>query len=204
MLSRLLLLVCTAAHFALPSHAQVTLPSQTQAVLPAMRYQYTSFATSAPEEAAAFCSKYFDAVPLTPDQFETHKNVPAVARVNGVRFNYHKEGKALYHDVYFISDPSKVSGSMSVETYEDYLHRIHRFDVQETWDWFQDWHLCLTAPGGDVDGVASRLLRDGIPFVTRSHYSLYVEIPFGITFQVRRPLALFVEIRQARPSDKLC
>ena len=40
------------------------------------------------------------------------------------------------------------------------------------------WRLCLAAPGGNVDGVAARLLRDGVPFVTRSHYSLYVQIPW--------------------------
>jgi hypothetical protein len=154
------------------------------AALPAMRYQYTSFATTAPEDAAAFCSKYFDAQPLTPDQFETHRNVPAAARVSAVRFHYHKGGAALHHDVYFIADDSKPAGPMSVGAYEEYLENIHRFDVTETWDWFQDWHLCLAAPGGDVDGVAARLLRDGVPFVTRSHYSLYVQIPHGITFQV--------------------
>ena len=170
-----LLLVATGIGAAQPGGAPPALPE--------MSYRYTSFATSAPEDAAAFCSKYFDAVPLAAAAFQTHRHVPAAARVSGVRFNYHKDGAAMHHDVYFIADPTKPTGPMPVASYEAYLEKIHRFDIEETWDWFQDWHLCLSAPGGDVDGVAARLLRDGVPFVTRSHFSLYVEIPHGITFQ---------------------
>ena len=45
-----------------------------------------------------------------------------------------------------------------------------------------DRHLCLSAP--NVDLVLARLLRDGKNIVTRSSYSFYVEVPFGLTFQV--------------------
>ena len=44
-----------------------------------------------------------------------------------------------------------------------------------------DWHLCFHVD--NVDLIVHRLLKDNVPFVSRSHYSIYVEIPFGITFQ---------------------
>ena len=104
--------------------------------LPAMRYQYTSFATSAPDEAASFCAKYFDAQPLAAEQFEAHRGAPPSSSVRGVRFHYHDgSGAALHHDVYFVHDPTKPEGSMSVEDYEATLHKLHRFDIEETWDW---------------------------------------------------------------------
>jgi len=147
--------------------------------LPSMQYRFTSFATSAPIQAAEFVEKYFGAVILPSQSFLTHRDVSPNATVRGVRF-YYSNGSE-FHDVYFISDKTKPSGSMSVERYEDYLHGLHNFQVEETWDWYMDWHLCLQL--ADLDLIAYRLVRDGVPIVTRSSYSFYVEIPFGITFQ---------------------
>ena len=148
--------------------------------LPSLNYAFTSFATAAPREAAAFCETYFNATVLAPEQFIAHTNASVRAVVSGVRFPY-DSGKA-FHDVYFVHDSSKRSGALTTGEYMAQLHKVHSFDVQETWDWFQDWHLCFSAP--DVDLVVARLLRDGIPVVTRSSFSFYVEVPFGITFQV--------------------
>ena len=146
--------------------------------LPSLDYAFTSFATAAPAEAAAFCQTYFAATVLAPEQFIAHTNASTRATVTGVRFPY-DSGKA-FHDVYFIHDPSKRAGALTTTQYMDQLHYVHTFDQQETWDWFQDWHLCLSS--ADVDLVVARLLRDGKPIVTRSSYSFYVEVPFGITF----------------------
>ncbi len=55
--------------------------------------------------------------------------------------------------------------------------------MQEEWDWYQDWHLCFEM-WDDVDVLLYRLIRDGVPVVTRSTFSFYVEIPKGITFQI--------------------
>ena len=121
---------------------------------------------------------------LTRNQFLTHRRISASANITGVRFPYSTgppNDARAFHDVYFVHDPTKRSGALSTEAYMRTLHATHRFDVQETWDWYQDWHLCLSAP--NVDLVVARLLRDNVPFVTRSSYSFYVEIPYGITFQ---------------------
>jgi hypothetical protein len=145
-----------------------------------MRYRFTSFATTAPVEAAKFSVKYFGGVIVqNRTAWLTHKHLAPSAIAACVRFNYN--AKQDFHDVYFIDDPTKPSGAMSVSKYMGYLHDLHRFDIQETWDWYQDWHLCFHVD--NVDLIAHRLLKDNVTFVTRSHYSLYVEIPFGITFQ---------------------
>lgn len=147
--------------------------------LPTMHYRYTSFATSDPVAAAVFCEKYFGAVRIQKSSFLTHKDISANATIVGLRFYY--DGRSSWHDVYFVHDSSKPSGRMTPDQYLDRLHKTHHFEIEETWDWYQDWHLCLHVQ--DVDLVAYRLLLDNVPIVTRSTYSIYVEIPFGITFQ---------------------
>ena len=146
--------------------------------LPRLNYAFTSFATAAPDQAALFCNTYFGATILMPTQFIAHTNTSRRALVSGVRFPY----SGTFHDVYFVNDPSKRSGQLTPTAFANQLHGVHRFDEQETWDWFMDWHLCLSAP--NVDLVLARLLRDGKNIVTRSSYSFYVEVPFGLTFQV--------------------
>ena len=89
------------------------------------------------------------------------------------------------HDVYFVrsDEPPASEGSLlTAERLADEMSKVHRFGVQETWDWWQDWHLALWTE--NLDAVLVRLLRDGVPFVTRGT-SAYVEIPRGITFQLQ-------------------
>ena len=153
-----------------------------EASLPPPQYAFTSFTTSTPSEAAIFCEKYFGATQLTPEQFLTHRQQSPSANVTAVRFPYSVGGARKSHDVYFVHDASKRAGSISPDAYMDRIHKAHHFDVEETWDWWQDWHLCLSAP--NVDLVVARLIRDQVPFITRSSYSSYVEVAPGITFQV--------------------
>eukprot|EP00613_Pedinella_sp_CCMP2098_P034390 CAMPEP_0171738732 /NCGR_PEP_ID=MMETSP0991-20121206/33785_1 /TAXON_ID=483369 /ORGANISM="non described non described, Strain CCMP2098" /LENGTH=346 /DNA_ID=CAMNT_0012336159 /DNA_START=116 /DNA_END=1156 /DNA_ORIENTATION=+ len=147
-----------------------------------MDYIFTSFATTAPNEAAAFCVRYFGGGTLDASEYLTHQD--SNATVAAVRWTYDTaNGDSAFHDVYFIDDPTKKVGpSMDIESYEAYLHDLHRFDIQETWDWYQDWHLCFTVD--NVDDVVYRLIQDEVPFVSRSQFSIYVEVPFGITFQI--------------------
>lgn len=148
--------------------------------LPAMKYRFTSYATTAPLQAADFSAKYFGGEIIEDrSRWLTHTSLAPSAVAAAVRFHYNQ--RKAFHDVYFVSDATKPSGPMPVAAYANYLHDLHRFDLQETWDWYQDWHLCFQVD--DVDLIVYRLLRDNVPFVSRSHYSIYVEIPFGITFQ---------------------
>mmetsp|Transcript_44571 Transcript_44571/g.112763 ORF Transcript_44571/g.112763 Transcript_44571/m.112763 type:complete len:424 (-) Transcript_44571:139-1410(-) len=165
--------------------------------LPDMHFKFTSFATPLPQEAAEFCVRYFGAQLLThPDDFLAHRELAPEARAAGVRFFYTKSGwppqgsgspphdppRRRSFDIYFVHDPTKASSDiLSVPNFNQYLHETHRFDLQENWDWYQDWHFCLWSD--NVDEVLYRLLRDGVPIVTRSS-SFYVELPSGITFQV--------------------
>mmetsp|Transcript_19191 Transcript_19191/g.53515 ORF Transcript_19191/g.53515 Transcript_19191/m.53515 type:complete len:400 (-) Transcript_19191:1529-2728(-) len=157
--------------------------------LPPMRYKFTSFATPFPVEAAEFCVKYFGAQLLTdPSDFLVHKNLPPEATVTGLRFKYKDnpqygsfQKELRFTDVYFVNDPTKPSGNLSVTKYNSYLHETHSFELQESWDWYQDWHLCFYTE--DLDLVLYRLMLDNVPVVTRSSYSFYVEVPTGITFQ---------------------
>lgn len=181
--------------------------SPSDGALPPMHFKFTSFVTPQPNEAAAFCVKYFGGQLLSrPAEFLTHRHLPSEAEVAGVRFFYTKppsysEAAPPGHlvnstasappqrrrsfDIYFVNDPTKpTSDTISIPGFNQYLHDTHRFDLQENWDWYQDWHFCLWAE--DVDLVLYRLLQDGVPLVTRSS-SFYVEIPTGITFQVLGP-----------------
>ena len=50
-----------------------------------------------------------------------------------------------------------------------------------TWDWYQDWHYAFEVEE-NLDLVLYRLVKDGVPVVTRG-ISFFVEIPGGMTFQ---------------------
>ena len=55
--------------------------------------------------------------------------------------------------------------------------------MQETWDQYQDFHFALGVES--LDSIAYLFTRDGVPFITRSFFSLYFEIPgSGFTIQV--------------------
>ena len=138
--------------------------------LPRLNYAFTSFATAAPDQAALFCNTYLARQSSCRRSLLRTSTSPS--RVDCVRFPY----SGTFHDVYFVNDPSKRSGQLTPTAFANQLHGVHRFDEQETWDWFMDWHLCLSAP--NVDLVLARLLRDGKNIVTRSSYSFYVEVPF--------------------------
>ena len=161
----------------------VTIPAIVSS-LPEMNYRFTSFATTVPHQAAKFCERYFGGeIVENKSLWLTHQGLSAEANAVAVRFYYNQ--RADFHDVYFVDDPSKPSGPMTIANYTSYLHKLHRFDLQETWDWYQDWHLCFHVD--NVDHIVYRLLRDNVSFVSRSHYSIYVEIPNGITFQFLGP-----------------
>ena len=166
--------------------------------LPAARYAFSSFVTPTPRLAAAFLVDYLGAALLEdPRTFQTR--AAAHGRlVAAVRFRPGSTSQATQalradtrhlnegpHDVYFVrsDEPPASEGSLlTAERLADEMSKVHRFGVQETWDWWQDWHLALWTE--NLDAVLVRLLRDGVPFVTRGT-SAYVEIPRGITFQLQ-------------------
>ncbi len=151
-------------------------------MLPPMRYRYTSFAVTAPEASAIFVQRYLGATPLQPSEFVAHRRVGPKATVRGVRFAYDDGEASSSHDVYFISDNFTLAdGGLSVATWEREREAVHHFELEDQWDWWQDWHLCLRVD--TPDPVAELLLADGIDFITRST-SLYVEVPGGLVFQV--------------------
>ena len=176
--------VATDGWFKLPNSDSSSggLPRQTVTAavssLPSMSYAFSSFAVTEPEASANFLIRYMGAIPLPHSEFLCHRQLAPTAQARGVRFST-SGGHA--HDVYFISDPTRPDGGIPVRTFEAYRKQLHRFDLEDAWDWWQDWHLCLHVDSPDP--VAKRLLIDDIPFVTRST-SLYVEVPGGLTFQV--------------------
>ena len=103
--------------------------------------------------------------------------------MRGVRFAYGDGAATSSHDVYFVSetDPALPDGGLAVAAWEREREALHRFDLEDSWDWWQDWHLCLHVD--TPDPLASLLLADGVDFVTRST-SLYVQVPGGLVFQV--------------------
>ena len=146
-----------------------------------LHYQFTSFATPFPQEAADFCVKYFGGQLITdPSEYLTHRGVSKEAVVRGIRFPY-QQG-ARHHDIYFIRDPTKPTGpGLDIDKFAANLHETHHFELQETWDWYQDWHYAFLVEES-LDLVLYRLVQDGVPVVTRGN-SFYVEIPGGMTFQ---------------------
>ena len=51
---------------------------------------------------------------------------------------------------------------------------LFNYFKKDDWDWWQDWHIAYHVT--DLDAVATRLMKDGVPFVTRS-ISFYFLIP---------------------------
>ena len=156
--------------------------ASSNAALPVLHYKFTSFATPFPQEAAEFCVKYFGGHLISdPSEYLTHRGASEEAVVRGIRFPYEKG--ARHHDIYFIRDPTKPTapGGLNIDTFAGNLHETHRFDLQETWDWYQDWHYAFWVEES-LDLVLYRLVQDGVPVVTRGN-SFYVEIPGGMTFQ---------------------
>jgi catechol 2,3-dioxygenase-like lactoylglutathione lyase family enzyme len=151
-------------------------------LLPPMRYRFTSFAVTDPEASAAFVRRYLGATPLEPSEYIVHRQVGQRAIVRGVRFPYGNDAVSSSHDVYFISeDPAVPDGGFSIADWERDRQALHHFELEDQWDWWQDWHLCLHVD--TPDPVAELLLAEGIEFITRST-SLYVEVPGGLVFQV--------------------
>ena len=56
-----------------------------------------------------------------------------------------------------VAPPPASEGSLiTAERLADEMSKVHRFGVQETWDWWQDWHLALWTE--NLDAVLVRLL----------------------------------------------
>jgi hypothetical protein len=50
---------------------------------------------------------------------------------------------AVCSQVYFVWEPARNDGGVGVALWESEREAFHRFDLEDTWDWWQDWHLCL-------------------------------------------------------------
>ena len=101
---------------------------------PTFTYRYTSFASQSPDAAAKFLIKYMGATPIAAVDADAAAVSTRLERA--VRFVF-AEG-TQHHDVRFVSDSAAPVGAMlPIAEYTATLHDVHRFDVQETWDWFQ-------------------------------------------------------------------
>ena len=113
-------------------------------MLPPMRYRFTSFAVTDPEASAEFVQRYLGATLLAPSEFTVHRQVGPRAIVRGVQFQYGNGVELSSHDVYFISEDSAVpDGGVSIADWESERQALHHFELEDQWDWWQDWHLCL-------------------------------------------------------------
>uniref|UniRef100_A0A0G4IF84 Uncharacterized protein n=1 Tax=Chromera velia CCMP2878 TaxID=1169474 RepID=A0A0G4IF84_9ALVE len=151
-----------------------------------VEYEYSSFPVSSPQESAAFCIKYLGAVPIgQQDLTFDPSDYSDFEALSAVRFAYSYNRK--FHDLVFVRPSSFPGGGKkdyldSLESFEKFRVRTHRFEFQETWDWWQDWHLAFLS-SESLDPFLHRLLRDEVPFVTRSS-SFYVQVPGGIVIQM--------------------
>ena len=150
----------------------------TAAALPDMTYRFASFATPEPEAAAKFLARYTGGRALHRSEFLAFGGDAPSTRLAGVRLPY-ANGKA-FSDVYFRWDAA-ADGADAASSFSAALAAQHTF-AQDDWSWWQDWHLAFTTEAHQIDAIAARLLKDGVPFVNRG--SLYFQLPGGLTVQV--------------------
>ena len=147
-----------------------------QPALPALSYRYASFSVPEPDTTAAFLARYTGGRILARSEFLAYADDKANVLLAGVRLPY---GTA-YSDVYFRWDGAAV-GADAARRFSAALQAQHTF-AQDDWDWWQDWHLAFRVADTHIDAVATRLLKDSVPFVNRG--SLYFMLPGGLTVQV--------------------
>jgi len=142
--------------------------------LPPLAYRYASFAVPNPEEAASYFERYTGADRLAESDYLLGPRGEA-AKVAGCRLSF----PSGFSDVYFQNDPSLPYASETDE-FASLVARTHSM-ANDDWDWWQDWHLAFVTT--DIDAVAMRLMKDGVPFVSRG--SLYFTLPTtGLIIQV--------------------
>merc|ERR1711953_935720 len=139
-----------------------------------LNYRYSSYAVPNPLEAVTFIEKYITGFILQQDELliKPLASNTDVSEIYGIRIPYNKG--ETFADIYFVrEDGLPENPRLTLEDFIERLEMAHTFS-QDDWDWWQDWHLAFHVD--DLDAVATRLSKDGIPFVTRS-ISFYFKIP---------------------------
>merc|ERR1719189_607989 len=152
----------------------VLLSNGTQSETPHLNYRYSSFAVPSPNEAVEFLSKYITGYVLKPEEIlaKPLSSNPEDSEIQGIRIPYN-EG-TTFADIYFIKENGLPENpELPLEDMIQRIESTHTF-AQDDWDWWQDWHIAYHVT--DLDAVATRLMKDGVPFVTRS-ISFYFLIP---------------------------
>jgi len=143
--------------------------------LPYLNYRYSAFAVPNPDEAVEFLLKYISGHRIQPGEFLPKPlcDSPEAGcwKIQGIRIPYNQG--ASFADIYFINESLPENPELPLADLIHRLEAVHTF-AQDDWDWWQDWHLAYHV--SDLDAVATRLMKDGIPFVTRS-ISFYFLIP---------------------------
>jgi len=141
---------------------------------PHLDYRYSSFAVPNPNEAVEFLSKYISGYILMPEDILIKSLSGDESEIRGIRIPYNQG--ASFADIYFIKE-TKLPENPELPL-DDFIKKVesaHSF-AQDDWDWWQDWHIAYHLDGAGLDKVATRLMKDGVPFVTRS-ISFYFMIP---------------------------
>jgi len=155
----------------------LTIVNSTYSQTPHLNYRYSTFAVPNPTEAIEFLSKYVNGYILQPEEFlaKPLSPNPEQSEIRGIRIPYN----GLYSkfaDVYFVKETGLPENpELPLDDFIQRLEQAHTFS-QDDWDWWQDWHIAYHLDEDGLDKVATRLMKDGIPFITRS-ISFYFAIP---------------------------
>merc|ERR1712241_380828 len=141
---------------------------------PHLSYRYSSFAVPYPDEAIEFLSKYISGYVLKPEEILIKSLSTEDSEIRGIRIPYNQG--TTFADIYFIKETRLPENpKLPLEEFIQKVESAHTFS-QDDWDWWQDWHIAYHLDGVGLDKVATRLMKDGVPFVTRS-ISFYFMIP---------------------------
>jgi len=136
-----------------------------------MHPRFASFTVPHPELSVSFLTKYLGGTRLTHEEYIAFTHAELNVHVEAARFaNY---------DVYFWYDKQALPRGAAA-SFANLVESSHSM-VQDDWDWWQDWHIAFRTK--NLDAVALRLMKDGIPFVSRNS-GIYFTVPGGITIQV--------------------
>merc|ERR1712180_426378 len=88
------------------------------------------------------------------------------SEIRGIRIPFNQG--ASFADIYFIKETELPENpELPLDDFIKKVESAHSF-AQDDWDWWQDWHIAYHLDGAGLDKVATRLMKDGVPFVTRS------------------------------------
>jgi len=191
-------------------HALARVLARMQAVpkkLPVLQPVRAVYASSQPEEAAAFVAQYFMGERASEAEALPGPGNGTCFDAQLVRWDNPDQPTTPYEMMWIQSSAPQGKG-ISLTDFEGYLRHLHTDDVGQHdkdvgYDEYMDFHVGLTF--GDGDPLARGLIADKVPYFLRGQYGAYCDFFIqGVGGEIFEVLAHEQSILKDIPSWDLC